>query len=109
MIGTALEFSTSTIILLRYLTAKYNIPRQFLPEDKRYTTTNDVLTFKGIVSHINYRASGKWDIGPAFDWTTLINGVTAAEFTPSTTARSLSFAARELSPGVTSEAGGGAR
>lgn len=95
----------STIILLRYLTAKYNIPRQFLPEDKRYTTTNDVLTFKGIVSHINYRASGKWDIGPAFDWTSLINGVTAAEFIPAATARSLSFEARELSPGVTSEAG----
>lgn len=73
----------STIVLLRYLTSKYNIPRQFLPEDKRFLATNDVLGFKGIVSHINYRSSGKWDIGPAFDWNTLISGVQAASFTPS--------------------------
>ncbi len=95
----------STVILLRYLTAKYNIPRQFLPEDKRYITTNDVLTFKGIVSHVNYRPSGKWDIGPAFDWQGLIGGVTATAFTPAATARSLNFAARELSVGLTTEGG----
>lgn len=95
----------STIILLRYLTAKYNIPRQFLPEDKRYITTNDVLTFKGIVSHINYRASGKWDIGPAFDWNTLINGVTAASFTPAVTERSPGIADRDLVAALGSEAG----
>ncbi|MPR34375.1 caspase family protein [Salmonirosea aquatica] len=65
----------SLIILLRYLTAKYNIPRQFLPPEKRYTTNSDVVNFKGIVSHINYRSSGKWDIGPAFDWKTVITGV----------------------------------
>lgn len=71
----------STIILLRYLTAKFNIPRQFLPENKRYLTTNDVLQFKGIVSHVNYRSAGKWDLGPAFDWNTLISGVQAPTFT----------------------------
>lgn len=71
----------STIILLRFLTAKYNIPRQFLPEEKRYITTNDVLQFKGIVSHVNYRSAGKWDIGPIFDWNTLIAGVQAPSFT----------------------------
>jgi N-acetyl-anhydromuramyl-L-alanine amidase AmpD len=70
----------STAILLRYLTNKYNIPRQFLPEEKRFLTTNDVLQFKGIVSHINYRTSGKWDIGPAFDWNKLIADVTRKEF-----------------------------
>lgn len=95
----------STIILIRYLTKKYNIPRQFLPEDKRYITTNDVLTFKGIVSHVNYRSSGKWDIGPAFDWNTLISGVTAPAFSPVATARSLNFATRELSVGLTTEGG----
>lgn len=73
----------SLIVLLRYLTATFNIPRQFLPEDKRYTTTADVLSFKGIVSHVNYRPSGKWDIGPAFDWVRLISGVQAAVFQPS--------------------------
>ena len=70
----------SLIILLRFLTAKYNIPREFLPEDKRYTTFNELVNFKGIVSHINYRSSGKWDIGQAFDWKTLINGVKAPTY-----------------------------
>ena len=53
----------SLIVLLRYLTTQYAIPRQFLPEPKRYVTTPDVLTFKGVVSHINYRqtGSGIWD------------------------------------------------
>ncbi len=57
-------------LLLRYLTAEYNIPRAFLPEDQRYITgaENELVNFKGIVSHVNYRSSGKWDIGPAFDW-----------------------------------------
>ncbi len=72
----------SLIILLRYLTKKYDIPRQFLPPDKRFASTQDVLNFKGIVSHVNYRSGGKWDIGPAFDWTTVIGGVKAETYTP---------------------------
>jgi hypothetical protein len=79
----------STIILLRYLTAKYAIPRDFLPADKRFLATNDVLNFKGIVSHINYRAGGKWDIGPAFDWAGLISGVQASAFTPAHISRDM--------------------
>jgi N-acetyl-anhydromuramyl-L-alanine amidase AmpD len=71
----------SLIILLRYLTAQYNIPRAFLPEAKRFRTTEDVLNFNGIVSHINYRVDGKWDIGPAFDWTRVIAGVQAPTYT----------------------------
>ncbi|WP_373513796.1 caspase family protein, partial [Persicitalea sp.] len=70
----------SLIILLRYLTKKYDIPREFLPPEKRFQTTSDVLNFKGIVSHVNYRTGGKWDIGPAFDWDTIIEGVQAAEY-----------------------------
>ncbi|RYZ90961.1 MAG: hypothetical protein EOP04_02210 [Proteobacteria bacterium] len=73
----------SLIVLLRYLTAQFNIPRQFMPESKHFLPTNDVLGFKGIVSHINYRESGKWDIGPAFDWNRVIQGVQAASFQPS--------------------------
>lgn len=72
----------SLIILLRYLTATYNIPRQFMPEPMRYQATNDVLHFKGIVSHVNYRSDGKWDIGPAFDWNNVITGVQSASFNP---------------------------
>jgi len=57
------------ISLLRYLTAQYNIPRTFLPENKRHITgtESELPNFKGITSHVNYRTSGKWDIGPAFD------------------------------------------
>lgn len=76
------EQMESVAILLRYLTAQYNIPRTFLPEPQRYQATEAVLTFKGIVSHINYRPTGKWDIGPAFDWEKLITSVQAAVFEP---------------------------
>ncbi|WP_430410659.1 N-acetylmuramoyl-L-alanine amidase [Kordia sp.] len=69
----------SLISLLRYLTAEYDIPRMFLPENKRYITgtIDELPNFRGITSHINYRTSGKWDIGPAFDWERVINGVNA--------------------------------
>ncbi len=67
----------SLALLLKYLTHTYNIPVQFLPENKRYDTLsrNDIESFNGIVSHVNYRTSGKWDIGEAFDWDLLINKV----------------------------------
>ncbi len=70
----------SLIILLRYLTAQYNIERNFLPEPLRYSPINEVLDFNGIVSHINYRPAGKWDIGPAFDWQQVIEGVQAERY-----------------------------
>jgi N-acetyl-anhydromuramyl-L-alanine amidase AmpD len=76
------EQMESLVILLRYLTNQYNIPRNFLPEPQRYQATEEVLSFKGIVSHINYRSSGKWDIGPAFDWSRLIADVQAPVFEP---------------------------
>ena len=72
------------IILLRYLTAKYNIPRAFLPESVRYQPTSQAVTFKGIVTHANYRKD-KADIGPAFDWAKVIKGVTDPVYTPMTT------------------------
>ncbi len=65
----------SLIILLRYLTARYNIARNILPLDFRYISFEDVVGFNGIVSHVNYRASGKDDIGPAFDWENVVAGL----------------------------------
>jgi N-acetylmuramoyl-L-alanine amidase len=65
------------IRLLRYLTALWDIPRAFLPEADRFKTSEKVLSFKGIVTHVNYRPEDKSDIGPAFDWKKLIVGVTA--------------------------------
>lgn len=69
----------SLIILLRYLTAQYDIPREFLVENQRYDIVdqNEITQFRGIVSHVNYRPTGKWDFGPAFDWESLISGVSA--------------------------------
>ncbi len=80
------EQYNSLIILLRYLTTQYNIPRNFLPESSRYLATQEVLNFKGIVSHVNYRKDGKWDIGQAFDWQKLIKGVQAEKYIPILTA-----------------------
>jgi N-acetylmuramoyl-L-alanine amidase len=65
----------SLIILLRYLTARHNIRREFLPLSDRYEAKSDIVDFNGIVSHINYRNSGKEDIGPAFNWERIISGV----------------------------------
>ncbi len=66
----------SLIRLLRYLTARYDIPRRFLPESIRYDVRSDVPYFSGIVSHVNFRTD-KYDIGPAFDWQRLIDGLGA--------------------------------
>jgi N-acetyl-anhydromuramyl-L-alanine amidase AmpD len=66
----------SLITLLRYLTARFNIPRRFLPLASRYETRNDIANFRGIVSHVNFRAD-KFDIGPALEWDRVIRGVTA--------------------------------
>lgn len=68
----------SLILLLRFLTAKYKIPRVFLPAATRYNTfasPETAANFKGICSHVNFRPSGKWDIGPAFDWERVIAGL----------------------------------
>ncbi len=62
--------------LLRYLTATYGINRQFVDEAARYNTLpqNDFVNFNGIVSHVNCRTD-KVDIGHAFDWDRVINGL----------------------------------
>ena len=65
----------SVIGLVRFLTARYGIPREFLPVSRRYQVLDDVASFRGITSHVNYREDGKWDIGPAFDWERVIAGV----------------------------------
>lgn len=87
----------SLVVLLRYLTSRHQIPRQFVPEPRRYETFADVVSFRGIVSHVNYRASGKWDIGPAFDWTRVIRDVQAPTFAPPATRNFAFFAQPALS------------
>ena len=55
--------------LLKYLLHKHpGINRTLLDVNKRYQYLTDASQLKGIVSHINFRETGKWDIGPGFDW-----------------------------------------
>jgi N-acetylmuramoyl-L-alanine amidase len=61
--------------LLDNLTAKFSIPRTFIAEPKRYLVfgaTSEGKDYSGVASHVNYRPSGKWDIGPAFEWSLII-------------------------------------
>lgn len=66
----------STIKLVRFLTGRYGIPREFLPESSRYEKMPNPASFNGILSHVNFRAD-KSDIGPAFPWDRVIAGVKA--------------------------------
>ncbi|MFT6845073.1 MAG: N-acetylmuramoyl-L-alanine amidase [Flavobacteriales bacterium] len=65
----------SLIILLRYLTSRYDIPKTLVDENKRYERLSayEIANFKGILSHVNFRKSGKWDLGPAFHWKRVID------------------------------------
>jgi N-acetylmuramoyl-L-alanine amidase len=65
----------SLVGLLQYVTDTYNIPRVFLSETERYDVLETVSSFRGITSHVNYRASQKWDVGPAFDWERVMSSV----------------------------------
>lgn len=55
--------------LLRFLCAKYTLPKKFLNEPARYEIMTEAgfKSYTGIVSHVNCRKD-KADIGPAFDW-----------------------------------------
>jgi N-acetylmuramoyl-L-alanine amidase len=60
---------TSLSKLLQLLLAKYPaIGRSFLPEPLRYEHLARPEKHTCIMSHVNFRATGKWDLGPAFRW-----------------------------------------
>lgn len=90
------------IILLRYLTNQYNIPRSFLEEDKRYTAFREHGAFRGIVSHVNARQD-KVDIGPAFNWDFVIQGVQAAVFEPQVVSQGPPLRSRGATEMITNE------
>lgn len=57
--------------LIDYLCNRFDIPNRCIPEVDRFKTfasTTEAKKFKGICSHVNFRKTGKTDIGPAFDW-----------------------------------------
>jgi len=55
--------------LLKFLCAKYNLPKTFRNEPDRYLIMDGpgFMKYTGIASHVNCRTD-KVDIGPAFDW-----------------------------------------
>lgn len=63
--------------LLRYLTQRYDIQRKFLHENQRFEGCEGIASFGGIVTHANYRETGKSDIGPAFEWQRVISDLGA--------------------------------
>jgi N-acetylmuramoyl-L-alanine amidase len=62
--------------LIKFLCAKYNLPKNFLNEPERYEVMTEIgfKNFTGVVSHVNCRKD-KVDIGPAFDWNKIIQSV----------------------------------
>lgn len=59
--------------LLIYLCNKWSIPRTIMPETARYDLFGgNARVYRGICTHANYRADGKTDIGPAFDWNKIV-------------------------------------
>jgi N-acetyl-anhydromuramyl-L-alanine amidase AmpD len=62
--------------LLKFLCAKYSLPKNFLNEPERYEVMTDAAfkNYSGIVTHVNCRPD-KVDIGPAFDWNKVLLGV----------------------------------
>lgn len=57
--------------LVKYLSTRYGIPLTQLDNGKAYQTFKtdaEALAWKGLSSHINYRATGKTDVGPVFPW-----------------------------------------
>ncbi len=66
----------SLIKLIKFLCAKYNIPKTFVNEQSRYSilSTAEFTSFSGIASHVNCRTD-KTDIGPAFDWARVIGAI----------------------------------
>jgi hypothetical protein len=37
-----------------------------------FSSDTEAKEFKGICSHVNFRPSGKWDVGPHFPWLELV-------------------------------------
>ena len=61
--------------LIDYLCEEFDIPKTFVDEDTRFkvfSSATQAKTYKGICTHVNYRKSGKWDLGPDFDWDKLM-------------------------------------
>jgi N-acetylmuramoyl-L-alanine amidase len=56
--------------LLDHLCDTHDIPYEFVDINSRHDTftSTEAKAFKGICTHVNYRKTGKYDLGPFFDW-----------------------------------------
>ena len=62
---------TSLKALIGEIAKQSGIKKSLRDPAERYLpfkTGDAAQKYKGIASHVNFRKSGKWDIGPAFDW-----------------------------------------
>lgn len=65
------EQYTALSDLIDYLCDEFDIPKTFVDEDDRFKpfkNSTEGKTYTGICTHVNYRKSGKWDLGPDFNW-----------------------------------------
>jgi N-acetyl-anhydromuramyl-L-alanine amidase AmpD len=57
--------------LVAWLGAKFSIPRQLAPSERRMAYDLEYFRgFRGVAAHHNFRPD-KFDVGPAFDWAKL--------------------------------------
>lgn len=69
---TKVQYATLKSMLTHFC-SKWSIPKTVLPETKRYQIfESEATVYKGICTHVNYRPNGKTDIGPAFDWGSIV-------------------------------------
>jgi N-acetyl-anhydromuramyl-L-alanine amidase AmpD len=67
---TAAQYA-SVKALIDLLSAKFGIAKNFIAGKQRFepfATAKAAREHAGVASHVNYRKSGKWDIGPSFQW-----------------------------------------
>lgn len=65
------EQIVATCNLINFLCDKWNIPRE-VPKDKTSFQLPKLNNFKGITSHMMFRRSGKYEMGPAWPWQRVI-------------------------------------
>lgn len=59
--------------LVRELCADFQIPLQWTPAVERGEFLGAAMDgYMGIAAHTSFRATDKWDVGPAFDWRNLL-------------------------------------
>lgn len=62
--------------LIDYLCNTFVIPKTFIDGSARFETFKSATegkSYTGICTHVNYRKSGKWDLGPDFEWDRIEN------------------------------------